>query len=128
MDVEILYANLERTRVPIENAHQLKRTGVLFIILSEPQDPRTKRDRFASVWGEDHYGLYCTDRYCGLWAWGQKEMTYRLKLRGAPFENAKRLKKPPGCLAPQGTIYFLGRGVDLVTWTKALDIFHKEMF
>lgn len=128
LEIEVMYADLSRVRVPLDETKTLKRTGVLSIVLSAPREPRSATDRVMAVWDEDHYGVYVAKRYCALFKWGDKEMTYPLKLRATPFANPKRLKKPPGCLAPEGTLFFKGAQVDEETWAKACRILEDEMY
>ncbi len=91
LEIEVMYADLSRQRRPLDEAAKLKRTGVLFIILSAPTTEKMARRwiggvpcrRARQVWGTDFYALLryrhrhpediCDRDAVCLWGWDSGE-------------------------------------------------------
>jgi hypothetical protein len=135
MFIEILYADLSRQRVPVEEVDKLPKTGVLAIILScqDSDNPRVTIDgvgyrRLTQKAGYDFYYLlkYWDD---GSWWYGfegrdSENLVAFRKDSAKPFaDGSLRVEHPRyNCWS----LVFEGQNVDDETWAEAKTTF-KEM-
>lgn len=133
MFIEVLYSDLTRNRVPIDEADQLVKTGVLAVIISCPDadNPRIFIDdvgyrRIAEGIGSDFYYLlnYKDD---GLWYaiecrdYGDHIHFHKNSL--APFDDPSLREEHPRY--NYWTLTFEGLHVDDETWADALEIYEE---
>jgi len=117
IDIEVMYADLSRRRVPLDQAKKnLPRDGVLFIILSY----NGKRRR--QVTGKDFYYLYIDGDEVHLNGWDEQDNP--VVLLGAP--EAKRYASRPLGL-PSDTLIFTGVLLPEDEWQEARALFAREM-
>lgn len=127
IEVEVMYADLSRQRVPLAEADSLSRDGVLFIILSAPADRLPRKDgkrRVMQAYGDDYYFLLREPGRFMLEGWSERDWTW--KYERDPFKVISFAPGPPGL--PDGALIFVGKQIDEDTWhNKAIPLFDAEM-
>jgi len=127
MFIEILYSDLSRKKVPISDIDELKKTGVLAIIISAPDDIRPRLNgsrRVAEATGKDFYYIVENNGFIGL---DSRDEFERLTL----FDKKKPwLECGSFMIHPQYTgkmTIFEGKAIPDDEWKKALELFNREM-
>lgn len=129
MEVEVMYSDLTRHRVPLDRIADLPTIGVLFIIVSAPDAERPRRNgrrRCLEAHGKDYYALGWHRpgrvRHVFLDGWNEGGML-TVRSERDPFRASSRLAFPWAV----EHILFEGELVPDYTWAKALQVFHEEM-
>ena len=125
MEIEILYSDLSRKRVPIKKADTLLRTGVLAIIISCEDKIRPRFNGYRRVTqgiGKDFYYLYNEDDMYALDSRDEGELIHFFN-EDEPWE-IHYTEQPEYVWS---TIIFEGKQVSEKLWKEALKIFEKEM-
>lgn len=135
MYIEILYADLTRQRLPIDQAHLLPKTGVLAIILSceDKKNPRITIDnrgyrRCGQVSGKDYYFLiYRRHNGKDLYGLDSKDEGDFVNLYNpaSPWSEYATYKEHPRY--HDFTMTFEGQQVSDEVWAEALVLFDKEI-
>ena len=135
MFIEVLYADLSRQRVPIEQAGDLPNTGILAMILScvDEEKPRVTIDgvgyrRRAQAHGKDfYYLLHYTDEgkdWYAIEARDRSEFAAFYAVQSPWSEFAFRKEHPRyGCFM----LVFEGVNVSDEAWAEAVELFEKEV-
>jgi hypothetical protein len=126
MFIEILYADLSRQKVALEDIDQLKKDEVLCILVSNDTG-EGKRKNIASGFGKDFYAL-CTQRsgnqdWVMLCGWDDDDFVWRRIDRPHGPGGRRRVVAPLGCMH----VVFRGQHVEDDVWKEAKRIFSKEM-
>lgn len=120
--VEVLYKDLSRQRVPIEDIDQLPNDGVLIIVVTAPKDERYEVVAYSH--SKDHYSLLSRGDWVLLCGWDDSEWQWR-RIRNpwesTAFQTASYL--PFGCLS----VTFHGVSVHPDVWKEAVGIFDEDM-
>ena len=121
LELEVLYADLTRKRVPIDQAGDLERSGVLFLVLSSRQGSEPQRsDLVQRIWGQDSYALVRTP--AGLvFLDGWLETDHRIVARSIadPHGGAVHLARPTRWEPDWKVIEFEGQSLDRDDWERA---------
>ena len=141
MDIEVMYSDGSRQRVPVANAATLRRDEVLFMILSAETTEAKARiyidgkpyRRAREIFGLDYYAVLTQDGYHLLWGWD--DHTYAWVDTTDPFvdysvPDPRNLSYdtyrswPPWL--PQSALIFVGGYLSPDKWEKARVVF-KDM-
>ncbi len=125
MFIEILYSDLSRQRVPIEEADQLPKTGVLAVIISCSDDIRPRLDGYRRVVqgvGKDFYYLL---NYNDMYALDSRDESDLIRFfkKESPWDVYYKDHPEYTC----SMLVFEGEYVPDVVWQEALKIFNDEM-
>lgn len=125
--VEILYSDLTRQRVPIQEVHSLVRTGVLAIIISAPDDIKPRLNgyrRVAEATGKDFYYIIIQDDRVGI---DSRDEFERIQFyqKNDPLGPCGYVMEHP--LYAGKNYMFEGKAVPEDKWQEALEIFNKDM-
>ena len=115
VEIEIMYADFSRRRVPIPEAGSLPRSRVLLIILSAAFGGSPRRVR--EVHSKDWYFLLVNGDDVILSGWG--EYDHPVKSLSDPFGAPKRYEQIPPWL-PSEAIVFEGFTLPAENWQEAL--------
>jgi hypothetical protein len=125
MFIEVLYADLTRQRVPVEDVGILCKTEVLAIILSCVDDVRPRLNgcrRVAEATGKDFYYIVIQDDFIGL---DSRDEYDRIQFYQRPKPFAGNILEHPKY---DGEMYiFEGKGIPDEQWKKALELFNREI-
>ena len=132
MNIEIMYADLSRVRVPLSEAHTLNRTDVLFMILSaETRKGKSRRVidgkhyRRRYQWTqEDNYALLFKGSEVACWSWSIGEHDW-ISLDDPDADTRPMRADAP--YLPPGALVFEGVQVTGSRWIEAVEIFEAEM-
>lgn len=124
--VEVLYADLTRQRVSLEEIDHLSTGGVLAIVVQTDEETG-KRRNVAVASGKDTYAL-CQRRSEGhdwimLCGWDSGDFVWRRSQNVHEDTARRRVVAPLGCLH----IIFNGQQVSASVWNKAQAILDKEI-
>ncbi len=126
IEVEVLYADLTRQRVPFADIDQLRKSGVLCIAVQTDAE-EGKRRNVAIAFGKDRYAI-CQRRggsqdWAMLCGWDDGDFVWRR------LENVHELTARSPVDPPLGVphIVFDGEHVDAAKWERALEIWNGEI-
>jgi hypothetical protein len=133
MFIEVLYSDLTKERVAIDQAHTMRQTGVLAIIIScvDNEKPRVTYDdvgyrRLAQKFGKDFYYLLTYtdggDEWYGIDARDRSDFQKFYK-HGNPWEVDIEKHPHYSCFM----ITFEGEQVTDKVWDESMIIFEKEV-
>ena len=126
IEVEVLYADLSRSRVVLSDIESLPKSRVLAIAVQTDQET-DKLKNIVTTHGFDHYAL-CQKKDHGqihimLFGWDDDNFVWRRVTNVHDIDARKEVDIPLGCL----NVIFHGEDVPIATWKKALRIFNKEI-
>lgn len=130
--LEVMYADRTRVRVPIAEADTLRRTGVLFMVLSAETRPAESRRvidgkhyRRRYEWHqEDNYALLIQGREVACWSWSIGEHDW-ISLDDPDADTRPMRADAP--YLPPGTLVFEGAQVSQEAWDDAVVEYHADM-
>jgi len=126
IEVEVLYADLSKQRVEIEQADTILKSGVLSIVVQTDEEEGKKQNIAWSV-GFDNYALCRRETEGRLWimlhGWDDGDYVWR-RLSNVHDNDARReVDAPLGCM----NIIFRGQTIPDAKWAKAAKIIEKDM-
>jgi len=126
MFIEVLYADLTRQKVALEEIELLPKSNVLFILITNP-DEIGKTANVESCSGFDHYA-FCKKRTMGtewimLFGWDDGEFVWRRLIKPHERGADEQVNPPLGYMH----VVFDGVHVDNEKWKQAIKIFDKEI-
>lgn len=126
IEVEVLYADLSRKRVQLDQIASVSKAGILAIVIQTDEEIGKKRN---IVWssGFDHYAL-CQKKDNGqehimLFGWDDGDFTWRRVTNPHDNDAKEKVDMPIGCF----NVIFHGENIPVKKWETALEILNKEI-
>lgn len=126
VEVEVLYVDLSRQRVPLDQVDTLPKDKVLAIIVQTDEEEGKKRN---IVWkfGFDHYALCQRETEGQPWVmlhgWDDGDYIWRRLSNTQDADGRREVDAPLGCM----NVIFRGQSVTDAEWKVAEKLLYKEI-